>query len=87
MIPLTPNGAGTQQALLVLVLGTSASASSIIRFGTGAQLVTALADVALAVAALALMTGSLRWRRLLSHAVDPTDELDQAVGASVPSAV
>jgi hypothetical protein len=86
MIPLTPNGAGAQQALLVLVLGTSASTSSIIRFGAGAQLVTALADVALAIVALALMTGSLRWRRLLAHRVDATAELDQGVETSVPSA-
>jgi Lysylphosphatidylglycerol synthase TM region len=65
LIPLTPNGAGTQQALLVLALGGAASASTIVRFGAGAQIATACCDIVLALAALMLMTGSLRWRRLI----------------------
>ena len=44
LIPLTPNGAGTQQALLVLALSGVATASSIVGFGAGAQLATAPRD-------------------------------------------
>ena len=62
MVPLTPNGAGTQQALLVVALGTTAGASSIVGFGAGAQLATVAAEVVLALVSLVLMTGSLRWR-------------------------
>ena len=66
MVPLTPNGAGTQQALLVVALGASAGASSIVGFGAGAQLATVAAEVVLALVSLVLMTGSLRWRRLIA---------------------
>ena len=66
MVPLTPNGAGTQQALLVVALGATAGASSIVGFGAGAQLATVAAEVLLAVVSLVLMTGSLRWRRLVA---------------------
>jgi hypothetical protein len=62
LVPLTPNGAVTQQALLVLALGSSAGAASIVGFGAGAQLATVAAEVVLAAVALVLMTGSLRWR-------------------------
>jgi len=66
LIPVTPNGAGPQQALLVLVLAPIAAASSVFRFGAGAQLATAVWEVTLALVSLALMTGSLRWRGLLA---------------------
>ena len=64
-VPLTPNGAGTQQALLVVALGAGIAAPRIVGFGTGAQLATTVADVALGALALALMTGSLRWRSMM----------------------
>jgi uncharacterized membrane protein YbhN (UPF0104 family) len=67
LIPLTPNGAGTQQALLVVALGTTASASSVVGFSAGAQLATVVAEVVLAAASLLLMTGSLRWRGLVAE--------------------
>src|SRR5262249_48675933 len=64
LVPLTPNGAGTQQALLVVALGSTAGASSVVGFGTGAQLATVAMEVVIAAVSLVLMTGSLRWRRL-----------------------
>jgi hypothetical protein len=66
LVPLTPNGAVTQQALLVLALGASAGATSIVGFGAGAQIATVAAEVVLAAISLVLMTGSLRWRGLTS---------------------
>jgi uncharacterized membrane protein YbhN (UPF0104 family) len=71
LIPLTPNGAGTQQALLVFVLGGGATASSIVGFGAGTQLATAAGEVVLALLSLVLMTGSLRWRRLVAAGSEP----------------
>jgi hypothetical protein len=65
LVPMTPNGAVTQQALLVLALGSSAGAASIVGFGAGAQLATVAAEVVLAAVALVLMTGSLRWRAVV----------------------
>jgi Lysylphosphatidylglycerol synthase TM region len=66
LVPMTPNGAVTQQALLVLALGSSAGASSVVGFGAGAQLATVAAEVALAAVSLVLMTGSLRWRGVVA---------------------
>jgi Lysylphosphatidylglycerol synthase TM region len=65
LVPLTPNGAVTQQALLVLALGSSAGAASVVGFGAGAQLATVAAEVVLAAVSFVLMTGSLRWRGLI----------------------
>jgi hypothetical protein len=62
LIPFTPGGAGTQQALLAVALGTTAG----VGFGAGAQLLTVVAEVAIAVVSLVLMTGSLRWRQLVT---------------------
>lgn len=59
--------ARAQQALLVGVLGGMAAAS-VLAFGVGAQVATAILDVVLAVLSLALLTGSLRVRRLLAAA-------------------
>jgi uncharacterized membrane protein YbhN (UPF0104 family) len=72
MVPLTPNGAGTQQALLAVALGASAAG-----FGAGMQLATCAMEVVLALVALPLMTGSLSWRHAL-EAVEPS------VGVSSP---
>jgi uncharacterized membrane protein YbhN (UPF0104 family) len=61
LVPFTPNGAGTQQALLAVALGASAAG-----FGAGMQLATGGLEVALALVALPLMTGSLSWRRAIA---------------------
>jgi hypothetical protein len=72
LVPLTPNGAGTQQALLVVALGASAAG-----FGVGMQLATGAMEVVLALIALPLMTGSLNWRRAIETA-------EPAAAASTP---
>lgn len=61
-LPLTPGGIGTEQALLVFVFSGVASASKVIAFSVGVKLVTITVNVALGVAAVAIMLGSLRWR-------------------------
>jgi uncharacterized membrane protein YbhN (UPF0104 family) len=61
--PLTPGGAGTQQALLAGALSASAAAG-VVGFGVGMQAATAAVEVVSGAAALGLATGSLRWRPL-----------------------
>jgi uncharacterized membrane protein YbhN (UPF0104 family) len=61
-LPLTPAGIGTEQALLVYVFSGVAAASKILAFSVGVKLVTITINVALGVAAVAIMLGSLRWR-------------------------
>jgi uncharacterized protein (TIRG00374 family) len=62
-LPLTPGGIGTEQALLVYVFSGVAPASQILAFSVGAKLVTITVNVALGATAVAIMLGSLRWRR------------------------
>lgn len=61
-LPLTPGGIGTEQALLVFIFGGVAPASKILAFSVGVKLVTITINVALGVAAVAIMLGTLRWR-------------------------
>jgi uncharacterized membrane protein YbhN (UPF0104 family) len=62
-VPLTPGGAGSQQAILVAALSPIAT-STVLGFGIGTQVTTLLADLVLGGGSLVLMTGSLRWRRV-----------------------
>lgn len=62
-VPLTPGGAGAQQAILVAALAPTTT-STVLGFGIGTQMTTLLAEIVLGGASLILMTGSLRWRRI-----------------------
>ncbi len=61
-LPLLPGNAGTQQAAIGIALAGSAGAASLLGFGVGMQAATAAADVAVGIAALALVAtrGDLR---------------------------
>jgi uncharacterized membrane protein YbhN (UPF0104 family) len=63
LVPVTPGGAGSQQAILVVALSPM-TATTVLGFGIGMQITTTFADVALGAASLIFMNGSLRWRRL-----------------------
>jgi uncharacterized membrane protein YbhN (UPF0104 family) len=63
-IPLTPGGAGTQQALLAFALAGTASQSQILAFSVGQQLVITLANVILGIIALLRVFGHLQIGRL-----------------------
>ena len=60
MLPITPGGAGAQQALLVLVLGHAASTSRILAYSVGAQLSTTLLNAMAGAIALLATFGTLR---------------------------
>jgi uncharacterized membrane protein YbhN (UPF0104 family) len=65
VLPFTPGGAGTQQAVLVFALGSAASKSSVLAFSVGMQIVTVVVNVALGFGAIALMLRTLHVRRHL----------------------
>ncbi len=63
LLPFTPGGAGTQQAILVFALSGAAASSTILAFSFGQQLVTTIVYVTIGFGAIMLMLGTLRWRR------------------------
>ena len=73
-LPLLPGNAGTQQAAIGVALAGTASATALLGFGVGMQVATAIADLILGAAALALVAnrddlrdalGTVRlWRRV-----------------------
>ena len=76
ILPLTPAGIGTEQALLVYVFSGTASATAVLSFSVGMKLVVIAANVALGFAAIAVMMKTFRWR----SAVDD----DRVVSAPAP---
>ena len=65
VLPFTPGGAGTQQAVLVFALRGTATASAVLAFSVGMQLVTVIVNVILGFAAIAIMLRTLNVRRHL----------------------
>jgi uncharacterized membrane protein YbhN (UPF0104 family) len=68
LLPITPGGAGPQQALLVLVLAGEAATSALIAYSVGAQLTITVVNVTLGAVALLMMFGSVRLRHLHAEA-------------------
>ncbi len=60
MLPITPGGAGAQQALLVLALGHATATSRILAYSVGAQLSTTVLNATAGSIALLAMFGTLR---------------------------
>jgi uncharacterized membrane protein YbhN (UPF0104 family) len=67
MLPFTPGGAGTQQAILVFALAGAAASSTILAFSFGQQLVVTIVNVAVGFGAILLMLGTLRWSHHVSR--------------------
>lgn len=67
ILPLTPAGIGTEQALITHVLSGRASSSALLSFSVGMKLVLSVWSVILGAAAILLMARTLRWRRLLAQ--------------------
>jgi uncharacterized membrane protein YbhN (UPF0104 family) len=63
LLPFTPGGAGTQQAVLVFAFSGTAAASTVLGFSVGMQLVTTAVNVLLGFGAIAVMLRTLRWRQ------------------------
>ena len=68
LLPLAPGSAGTQQAALALALAGTVSTGAVVGFGVGMQAATTLADVAIGVIAVALVSS---WSDV-RHALRPS---------------
>jgi uncharacterized membrane protein YbhN (UPF0104 family) len=82
LLPFTPGGAGTQQAVLAFALRGTASLSAVLAFSVGMQLVTVSVNVALGFGALAIMLRTLRVRR---HIFEARKDLATAESTVPPS--
>jgi uncharacterized protein (TIRG00374 family) len=67
IVPLTPGGIGTEQALLVYVFSGEASAAAVVSFSVGLKLVLVAVNVALGFTAIVLMLRTLRWREAVER--------------------
>jgi uncharacterized membrane protein YbhN (UPF0104 family) len=68
LLPFTPGGVGTQQGFLVYVFdraGTGISGTLLLSFSVGMYIAVTIANVIVGFAALFLMLGTLRWRRVV----------------------
>jgi uncharacterized membrane protein YbhN (UPF0104 family) len=70
LLPLTPAGIGTEQALLVYVLQGEGSTGAILSFSVGMRAAIAAVNVAVAAAVLLVVLRTVRWRRALANAPD-----------------
>ncbi len=68
VLPITPGGAGAQQALLALVLAGAAAQSTILAFSVGAQIATTAANAVVGVIAVTALFGRIRLRDVIEHA-------------------
>lgn len=63
VFPFTPSGAGTEQALILYMLGSQASRSSLLAFAVGMKLTVVIVNVAIGFGAILVMLKTLNWRR------------------------
>jgi uncharacterized membrane protein YbhN (UPF0104 family) len=68
LLPFTPGGVGTQQGLLVYVFdraGTGIAGTLLLSFSIGMYIAVTVENIVIGFAALFLMLGTLRWRRIV----------------------
>jgi uncharacterized membrane protein YbhN (UPF0104 family) len=70
LTPFTPGGAGAQQALLVYVFRDRASKTAVLAYSVGQQLALAAFNVAAAVLALFLMSGTTDFRSIIRRGAE-----------------
>ena len=78
VLPFTPGGAGTQQAVLVFALADAASGSTVLAFAFGQQLAVTIVNAALGFGAIAIMLRTFRWRGHFRTAEQEAEEASQA---------
>jgi uncharacterized membrane protein YbhN (UPF0104 family) len=66
ILPISPGGIGTEQALIVYVLSGEAASSALLSLSVGMRLTLTAVNVALGFAALFLMLRTFRFRRLVA---------------------
>ena len=83
LLPVTPGGVGTQQALIVVVLGGAASDGQLLSFSVGMQAAVTIANALIGGIALVLMLRTLSLRSAIGHARH-TQRADSDVAAASP---
>ena len=73
LVPLTPQGAGAQQALLVVIFAGLASGPAVAAYSVGQQIAIAAANMALGFGALALVFRTTDWRGVLARGREARD--------------
>jgi uncharacterized membrane protein YbhN (UPF0104 family) len=77
LLPISPSGIGTEQALLVSVLHGAASSSRIIAYSVGTRLMTGTINVALGLAAIFYFFHTFRYRRYVIDEQDVAKQEDE----------
>jgi uncharacterized membrane protein YbhN (UPF0104 family) len=77
ILPLTPSGIGTEQALLAYVLRGEAPTRALLSFSVGMRLVLIVVNVIIGFAAIGLMLRTLRWRDAMEAAEPDLPSPDQ----------
>ena len=75
LLPLTPGGIGTEQALLVYLLQGAASSSEVLSFSVGVKLVVIAVNVTLGTIATFSLLGTTRWREHVSKDPDAAERV------------
>jgi glycosyltransferase 2 family protein len=70
IVPLTPAGIGTEQALIVFVLSGQASASALLSLSVGMKTIVSTFNIVLGLTTTALILRTLRWRKATVPAPD-----------------
>lgn len=73
LLPLTPGGIGTEQALLVYLLQGAASSSEVLSFSVGVKIVVIAVNVTLGTIATFSLLGTTRWREHVSKDPDAAE--------------
>lgn len=74
ILPITPAGIGSEQALIVHVLSGQASRAALLSFSVGMKFALSVSSLVLGSVAIWLMLRTLRWRRLLSKGRSSANE-------------
>lgn len=67
LLPLTPGGIGTEQALLVFMLDGEAATSEVLGFSVGLKIVVIAVNVTIGTIATFLLLGTTRWRGVVEN--------------------
>jgi uncharacterized membrane protein YbhN (UPF0104 family) len=86
LLPLTPGGAGTEQGLLLYLFRGKVGRTALLSFSVGAHIALVVVNLVLGAVAVALLTRSLRFRRLRAEALrDPEGtEIGNGVAGTPP---
>ena len=82
VLPITPGGIGTEQALLAYVFAGIAPAADVLSFSVGMKMMIIIVNVAAGAVALFLMARTLRWRRLVEEAEEQQERQEHLSATS-----